>query len=186
MVNNMSITITKTYEQAFPALRFIGKKYTDADRVNGVFGAKWGEWWQKGYFDALEKHAEHIGLSLQSIANDDGYIGLCHCDGSAFSYWIGIFFPEGASVPEGFAYLDLPKHRVGVAWVHGNEDNGEIYGRDTWDKAFADVTKLLYKEDNAPSCETVAVSFERYNCPRYTGKDEQGNVTLDYGFYLPD
>jgi hypothetical protein len=26
--------------------------------------------------------------------------------------------------------------------------------------------------------------FERYNCPRFTEKDANGNVTLDYGNYL--
>jgi len=56
----MSISITKSYEQQFLALRFIGKKYGDAVRVNGVFGVKWGEWWQNGYFDALEKTLKTI------------------------------------------------------------------------------------------------------------------------------
>ena len=28
--------------------------------------------------------------------------------------------------------------------------------------------------------------FERYNCPRFTEKDEQGNVILDYGIYLSE
>lgn len=32
--------IVKTYKQAIPAMRFIGMKYGDADRVNGGFGAK--------------------------------------------------------------------------------------------------------------------------------------------------
>jgi hypothetical protein len=39
-------------------LRFIGKKYGDSDRVNGMFGSKWNEWWQNGWFDILEKHID--------------------------------------------------------------------------------------------------------------------------------
>jgi len=71
-----------------------------------------------------------------------------------------------------------------VAWIYGNEDNGEIYGGDTWDKAFNAVARNGYDDVNRALGKNVTVSFERYNCPRYTGKDENGNTTLDYGFYL--
>lgn len=47
--------IVKTYRQSIPAVRFIGKKYGDGDRVNGGFGQQWGEWFQNGWFDVLEK-----------------------------------------------------------------------------------------------------------------------------------
>ena len=35
--------IIKTYRQSVPAMRFIGKKYEDGDRVNGGFGKQWGD-----------------------------------------------------------------------------------------------------------------------------------------------
>jgi hypothetical protein len=35
-------------------------------------------------------------------------------------------------------------------------------------------------------CESDAVAFERYQCPRYTTPDENGNVILDYGIKLAD
>ena len=47
--------IVKMYRQELPAFRFIGKKYGDGDRVNGGFGSQWGEWFQNGWFEALEK-----------------------------------------------------------------------------------------------------------------------------------
>lgn len=34
--------------------------------------------------------------------------------------------------------------------------------------------------------ENRAYIFERYNCPRFIDKDEQGNVILDYGIYLAE
>ena len=82
-----------------PSLRFIGKRYTNADRIGG-FGHKWGEW-----FASLEKLGE-----LQDIEN--GYIGFMRCDFSSientFEYWIGMFLPENTEAPVGFAFIDLP------------------------------------------------------------------------------
>ena len=49
--------ITRIYTQQFPARRFIGKKYGDSDRVNGNFGSKWGEFFDNGWFDVLERSA---------------------------------------------------------------------------------------------------------------------------------
>jgi hypothetical protein len=37
----MAVEIKKVYKEHLPAVRFIGKCYTDKDRVNGSFGAKW-------------------------------------------------------------------------------------------------------------------------------------------------
>ena len=37
-------SIVKTYRQSIPAMRFIGKKYGDEDRVDGGFGKQWGVW----------------------------------------------------------------------------------------------------------------------------------------------
>jgi len=37
----MSAEIVKVYKQDVPALRFIGKKYGDIDRVNLMFHKQW-------------------------------------------------------------------------------------------------------------------------------------------------
>jgi hypothetical protein len=34
--------VIRTYRQSVPAMRFIGKKYYDEDRVDGGFGKQWG------------------------------------------------------------------------------------------------------------------------------------------------
>ena len=49
--------IIKTYKQSIGAMRFIGKKYGDNDRVNGTFGIKWNDWFEKGLFAIIEKQA---------------------------------------------------------------------------------------------------------------------------------
>ena len=66
--------IIKSYKQSVRALRFIGKKYGDSDRVNGTFGAKWGEWFNNGWFGEIEKQTDG---KLKDIYEDgDAYIGL--------------------------------------------------------------------------------------------------------------
>ena len=37
----MPIEVTKVYQEPFPALRFIGKRYTNDDRKDGGFGVQW-------------------------------------------------------------------------------------------------------------------------------------------------
>ena len=50
----MATRIIKAFEETHPALRFIGKKYTNKDRVNGSYAAKWQEWFKEGYFKPLD------------------------------------------------------------------------------------------------------------------------------------
>lgn len=178
----MAFEIIKCYKQHFPALRLIGKRYANDDRINGSFGAKWGEWHQNGWFAELEEWAEPSGQI------DNGYVGLMTVnskDQSNFVYWIGILFPAGTEVPEGFSCLDLPESDVGICWIYGSEKNGEIYGEKTHNASYQKLREngwdLLI--ENAGGVNTL-VFFELYNCPRFTSPDEKGNVILDYGFYL--
>ena len=41
--------IVKCYKEHLPALRLIGKRYTDSDRIGGS-RCKMGEWFQNGWF----------------------------------------------------------------------------------------------------------------------------------------
>lgn len=163
-----------------PSLRFIGKRYTNADRVGGSYGAKWGEWFQNGWFKVLENPGQTEGV-------ENGYLGLMRCNSrdfeNTFEYWIGAFLPPDTSVPEGYDFIDLDEGNVGVCWIKGKEDDGSIYGMHD-----ACIAKLQengmgsFKRDD----EYRTCFFERYNCPRFTEKDEEGNVILDYGIYLTE
>ena len=76
--------IIKTYKQSIPAMRFIGKKYTDEDRVDGSFGAKWGEWFQNGWFEVIESLCDDEFIKIY----EDGkaYIGLMKEVNDGFEY----------------------------------------------------------------------------------------------------
>ena len=166
----MSAEITKVYTQDVPALRFIGKKYGNNDRVNGMFGKLWGDWFQNGWFDVIIKQTDK---DLKAIYEDgDSYIGLMRENNGQFEYWIGIFMPEATPVPEGFVYIDFPKTTLGVCWLYGKED--EVYGLEG--RCGEELEKAGYVLGDW--------CMERYGCPRFTTADAYGKITLDICFYL--
>jgi predicted transcriptional regulator YdeE len=173
----MSAEITKVYKQDVPTLRFIGKKYGNKDRVDGMFGKYWGDWHQNGWFSLLEKQANN---DLKTIYEDgDAYIGLMRWkEGEPFEYWIGIFMPENTSVPDGFECHDFPKATLGVCWVHGKESEVFMQEENCMKKLEGDGHELMKDKENA------YWFFERYACPRFTTPDENGKIILDICHYL--
>lgn len=170
------VEIVKTYKQSVPALRFIGKKYGDADRVNGTFGAKWDEWFRNGWFDILEKLVDD---TKQTYEDGDAYIGLMRWkENEPFEYWMGMFMPINTTVPEEFEYIDFPKKELGVCWIYGKES--EVFCQDgKCDKKLeAQGLKMAADEQGA------VWWFERYVCPRFTTPDEKGNIILDSCYYI--
>ena len=163
--------IIKAYGQRLGAMRFIGKKYGNEDRVNGMFGAKWEEWFEKGWFDIIEKQ---INTPLKDIYKDgDAYIGLMRENNGDFEYWIGLFMPVNTAVPEGFEYVDFPESKLGVCWIYGKEN--EVY----W------LEEQCGEKLKAEGFEIIPDwCFERYACPRFTTPDEKGNIILDICFFI--
>ncbi len=167
------VEIIKVYRESLPALRLIGKRYTDSDRgIDGGFGKKWSEWFEKGYFKPLEE----LGRLPE---NGDAYVGCMRCVGE-FEYWIGIFFPEDTLVPDGYMYADIPKGDVGTCWIYGQEDNGELYGQEPHNMCVSKIVEEGWQLAKDPWF------FERYNCSRFTKPDDTGKVILDYCIYLKD
>ena len=167
--------IIKTYRQSVPAMRFIGKKNNDEDRVEGGFGKLWGDWFANGWFEPLEK-----SFNVKALYEDgDAYIGLMRFkEGEPFEYWIGMFCPEGAVVPEGYAHHDFRASDLGVVWLYGKD--GEVYGQEDkcGESCMKEGFKIITDEQGA------YWFFERYGCPRFTTPDEKGNIILDICHYI--
>ncbi len=173
--------IIRVYKEHLPELRLIGKCYTSADRGgDGGYGHLWGEWFQNGWFEILEGQGE-----IKEI--DNGYLGFMRCDGNdvenSFEYWIGMFFSPGTPVPEGFQSIDLAESDVGLCWIKGSDSDGSIYRMN--DECIAKLEENSMRNFKSDENNREYI-FERYNCPRFTEKDEQGNVILDYGIYLSE
>ena len=163
--------IIKTYRQEVGALRFIGKKYGDGDRVNGDFGAQWGMFFENAWLPLLE------GLTADpKMTYEDGgaTIGLMRWkDGEPFQYWIGMFLPPGTDVPEGFGSVDFPAGSFGVCWLQGTEDSLFMQEHRCAVRLMEEGYKII------PDREGACWFFERYVGSRFTEPDEKGNIILD-------
>jgi len=170
------VEIIKTYRQSFGASRFIGKKYSDADRdLRGGFGEKWDEWLGNDRFEVIKNNIAENWGEIQEDGN--AYIGLMrHKDGEPFQYWIGMFTSENTAVPEGFEHIDFPKSELGVCRVYGKES--DVYCHDCGEKLAENGFEVIADERGAHWF------FERYVEPRFTAPDEKGNVILDMCFYI--
>lgn len=164
----MAIEIIKSYIEDCPACRFIGKRYTLADSVNGGYGHKWGEWWQKDYFAPLDK------LPHMPIVGDSTMAALRVVSGE-LEYWIGFFCPPDVEAPEGYEAVDIGPRRYAVLWKKGDEQGDELYGLESHNLCLEELRRQGWKRVEDDWC------FERYNCPRFTTPDGAGRVILDYG-----
>ena len=165
----MSATIIKAERVTHPAVRFIGKRYDTYPN--------WGDWWENGWFDTIEK------AGTTAAVNDDSYCMLVGATESGIEFWLGEFFEAETPVPEGFDFTDLPEMSAGLVYIKGTPE--ECYALTAPDKR-----SELYAAFTAHGIELPGefplrwLSFERDNCPRWTDPDADGNVILDYAIYL--
>lgn len=165
--------IKKVYKEALPAVKLIGKRFTEDERdASGTFAGHWGQAFQEGWFDVIMRNKSATGVS-------DDYLGVMRTrEGDGMEYWIGMFRAPNAEVPAGFSAADIPGGDVGVCWLYGNEKNGELHGMEASNLSMTALKEAGFVDDDA------GWFLERYNCPRFTTPDAQGNVILDICAYL--
>ncbi|MDD3832211.1 MAG: hypothetical protein PHW00_06140 [Clostridia bacterium] len=165
--------IIKVYKQTLPATRFVGRCYGEEDKVGNTFSKKWGEWFENNLFAPIEIKCG----DKEHFEDSTSYYGLCRCSqDQPFQYWIGVFLPAGAQVPEGYDSIDFDATDIAVYWVKGKEP--DIYFVDPTDRMAKDGYKWAPDKDGYMWC------FERYACPRFTEPDKDGNVILDLCFFI--
>jgi len=168
--------IIRIYKEPVPAYRFIGKQYSNADRQDGNFGHIWGRWYEMGWFTLLREWGPAKGA-------DSEHIGFMRCFETEmeanFEYWLGMFFPPGTDVPEGFDCIDLPAGELAVAWIKGDDD-GELFALEIeCERRFKKNGLHWWRDAKGQEC-----FFERYDEKRFMIPDIYGNVILDYCTYM--
>ena len=156
----MAVKLLEIKKESCPAARLIGRKYTGAPN--------WGEWFQNDWFSALEVNPR---ISL----NGDAYIGAVHIVNGMPERWIGMFFPVDTQVPEGFEFVDIEALDYAVCYLSGKEGSGDFFSMETHNMCLEALRAGGFTRKEDDWC------FERYNCPRYTTPDGEGNVLLDDG-----
>ena len=164
-------SIVKTFREEIPAMRFIGKKYEG-------FGPWWGEWFANGWFNEIEKAMGGTDAILKIWENGGGYVGLeRRAADQPFEYWIGMFTPADTPVPEGFSCVDFPAMGLGTCWIQGSEK--EVHKTKACKQTIKDAGMTIWKDENGGQW-----SFENCVCPRYTSPDAEGNIIMDYCYFV--
>jgi len=178
------VEIIKSFKQNLEAQRFIGKKYDNANRLNGTFEVKtnWDEWFKNGWFEAIKTQVR----KNPNNTREDGDVCVAlnrNKSGEPFQYWIGMFTPANTEVPNGFDYVDFPKSEIGVCRVYGKAE--KIYMNE--DISIMDKCNDKLKEEGMNHVHDeihVCWAFERYPCSRFPTSDEEGNGILDCCFFM--
>ena len=162
--------ILNAYHEMAPAARFIGRGYTEADRVNGNFSALGGMVCAQGGLRAWRRCSPTAGTALprgrqlyrlmRQRAPSRLNIGLvCFC--------------AGHTVPQGMEHIDMEPWHMGVCWVKGKEP--DIYGKEH--ACRERLTAAGFETWQGP--DNAWLTLERYQCPRFTQADEEGQRILD-------
>lgn len=166
--------IKKVYRQCLPAVKLVGKRYTEKDRdASGTFATHWQECFQQGWPELLQQCEGIPDISGDLV----GAMRMAGEDGG-FEYWIGALLAPDAGVPSGFRSADIPAGDLGVCWLYGSDQSGELYSMEA-----SDLSMAAFTEEGWQFSDT-GWFFERYNHPRFTVPDEKGNVILDICAYL--
>lgn len=174
--------VVNVYKNRFPALSLVGKRYTDDDRgPDGGFGHVWEDWHETGKFDVLERlrgATEGRGPTGTATEDERSHVAYMRFKDGIFEYWIGMLFPQGTPAPDGYMSVAIRAADIGICWIHGRDDTGELYGPKAFEMCLAAIENAGWKMADEPWC------FERYHPYRFRTADERGNVILDFGIEL--
>ncbi len=161
----MSVRILEIKQENCPATRLIGRRYNSSP--------DWGEWWENDLFSALEQ--------LECLPfNGDAYIGAVHIVDGMPEYWIGMLFPANTEVPDGYVYIDIEPIQYAVCYLQDKEGSGDFYTMETHNICLNELKAHGFNRKEDDWC------FERYNCPRFTTPNGNGEVILDYLISIED
>ena len=81
-------------------------------------------------------------------------------------------------IPEGFEAVDIPPMDYAMCYLQAKEGSPDFYTPETHSQCLEAIRAkgMTRYEDNW--------CIERYQCPRFTTPDENGNVILDYGISI--
>lgn len=104
-----------------PPVRIIGKEVLNGGVENPV-----PELWSKCFKEDVFKELETLSPEMDYYI---GWMGEYKRETGKFTYIAGLFMPINTPVPNGFQYRDLSACMVGMGWINGDFENGEVFTR---------------------------------------------------------
>ncbi len=80
-------------------------------------------------------------------------------------------------VPEGFVHIDFKDLSLGTCWIYGKEN--EVHDTSACKQKLTENGMKIWQDEHE-----AVWSFENCLCPRYTTPDDNGNVILDYCYFV--
>ena len=162
----------------FAAARVIGRQAIcplNEGEYNPV-PTMWESMKQDGSLDFLKNLPDRATPEPDTV----GWMGEYNPESNSFIYIAGVLTKPAASVPEGFVYRDLPECQMGIAWVQGTGENGDVYSG-----AHNHCAKAV--QDNGYEYDYSAGGFEMeyYSHARFVVPFENGEILLIMDYYSP-
>lgn len=88
-----------------------------------------------------------------------------------------MFTPADTDVPEGFESVDFPAVGLGTCFIYGKES--EVHDTSGCRRAIENMGMEIWRDERGGIW-----SFENCLCPRYTTPDENGNIIMDYCYFV--
>jgi AraC family transcriptional regulator len=171
-ISKTPLGIFQTYKQEIPALRFIGRKYTEPYNDSNKKKAlnNFDDLHLNQLFDMIEKLSDKDPKTIYE--GGDSYSILMKSNSSENNeYWIGMFMPKGTGVPEGYEMIDFPKSTLAVCSVYGKRDSIINYE--------VDCRKKLSDEGIGKRW-----FFQRFNWRTFFEDDYYRNRILEYCYFM--
>lgn len=151
----------------FPAIRVIGKevrislKPEDKRAVN-----LWSSMWQDGSMELLQNIPGRFVEERDTV----GWMGDYDELSKTCNYIAGVLTNEGTPVPTGYVSKDLPECLMGLGWIQGREEEGDLY-IGAHEHLMQTLSEYGYEIDiSAGDYQMQYYSFHRFGVPRYLGE----------------
>ena len=167
--------IFETYRQETPALRFIGKKYTDQydDSFCKRALTNLDNWRLNHLFDVIEKQTDKNPKAIYE--GGDSYVVLLRNNDGVVEYWLGMFVPIETNPPMGYEMIDFQKSALEVCRVYGKRDSIINYDADCRKKI---AEKGICRQNRE------GWFFQRFNWHRFFEEDKFGKRILEYCYFI--
>lgn len=170
--------LTRFETREFPAARVIGKLvvHTILPGAQNPVPGLWDAMLRDGSLDSLRKMPELATPEPDSV----GWMGEFDPATKRFCYIAGVLTKPGTAVPAGCAFRDLPACLMGVGWIRGRGEGGDLY-----DGAHDHTAKAMkeagYEHDTAAGgYEMEYYSHREFGIPMAKGEQE-----LVLGYFSP-
>lgn len=159
LYGDRAVRIISVTQEQLPTVRLIGKRYNGNESIY----IKWKLWKDNHWLSILE--------NLNSRYTN-AYIGAKRIINGGLEYWIGMFFPPDAGVPEGFEYIDIDKINLSNFQLQGTAH--KVASFETHNICLAELSKHNMTRFEDHWC------FECYDNKSidYIGTDK--SMTIDY------